>query len=110
LPCGACVAAAAAGAVGFYIGTEFYRYNDVRILDTIDSMIMMASRGNQVDTQIASDYGRAVSAARLKNCPPPDRCDWLRENAKNYRPDQVKATEKAWGCRGSRFGKGGKSR
>ena len=66
---------------------------------------LMAAPGNQADTQITGDYGRAASDAKLKNCPPPDRCKWLEENASRYRPDQVKATQKAWGCRGSRPGK-----
>jgi RHS repeat-associated protein len=71
---------------------------------------MLAARGNQVDTQIANDYGKAASSAKLCGAPPPDRCKWLEENAKNYRPDQVKATAKAWGCKGSRWSKGGKKR
>ena len=66
---------------------------------------LMAAPGNQADTQITGDYGRAASDAKLNNCPPPDRCKWQEENASRYRPDQVKATQKAWGCRGSRPGK-----
>jgi RHS repeat-associated protein len=67
-----------------------------------DSTVQMAAPGNQVDSQIARDYGEAASAARLCGGEPPDRCEWLRQNASKYRPDQVKATEKAWGCRRSR--------
>jgi len=70
----------------------------------------MAAPGNQADTQIAQDYERYASNERLCGRVPMDRCAWLAMNAGNYRPDQVKATEKAWGCRGSRYGKGGKTR
>ena len=66
---------------------------------------LMAAPGRQADTQIEGDYGRAASDAKLNNCPPPDRCKWLEENASRYRPDQVKATQKAWGCRPSRQSK-----
>jgi RHS repeat-associated protein len=63
--------------------------------------MQMASKGNVADTQIVNDYGKAASAAKLCGGKPPDRCDWLKQNAGKYRPDQVKATEKAWGCRRS---------
>jgi len=70
----------------------------------------MTARGNVADTQIVGDYGREYSESKARGCPPPDRCKWLEENAGQYRPDQVKKTQKAWGCRGSRSGKGGKSK
>jgi hypothetical protein len=48
-----------------------------------------------------------------RDCPPPDpnkdKCDCLEKHAYEYTPERVKATEKAWGCRGSRHSKGGKS-
>ena len=67
---------------------------------------MEASPGsNVVDTKIRQDYDVAASDARLCGKPPVDRCEWLSANAKNYTPAQVKATEKAWGCRRSRAGR-----
>lgn len=60
------------------------------------------SRGNVADSQIVRDYGEIASEAR-RNCrQPPDRCEWLEANKNRYRQDQVKATQKAWGCRRSR--------
>lgn len=62
----------------------------------MDNIIEMASPGsNVVDTQIRQDYDVAASDAKLCGKPPPDRCEWLKANAKNYTPAQVKATEKA---------------
>ncbi len=66
---------------------------------------MQTARGNVADTQIVKDYGEAASAARLCGTEPPDRCEWLKQNASKYRRDQVIATQKAWGCRGSRASK-----
>jgi RHS repeat-associated protein len=66
---------------------------------------MQTARGNVADTQIVNDYGKVASAARQCGKKPPDRCSWLRENAGKYRADQVKATEKACGCRRSRASK-----
>jgi RHS repeat-associated protein len=34
---------------------------------------------------------------------PPDKCKWLKENSDKFRADELKATEKAWGCRRSRW-------
>ncbi len=61
-----------------------------------------AAPGNVADTQIVNDYGEAASAARQCGGEPPDRCEWLEQNKHKYRADQVKATQKAWGCRRSR--------
>lgn len=58
--------------------------------------------GTVADTQIVQDYNNYASSQRLCGQPPLDRCDWLSQNAQNYRRDQVIATEKAWGCRRSR--------
>ncbi|MEO7885185.1 MAG: RHS repeat-associated core domain-containing protein, partial [Polaromonas sp.] len=87
------------GAIGAGIG--------LWIADKVSDNIMeMASPGsNVVDTGIAKDYGAAASAAKMCGKPPPDRCEWLKANAQNYTPAQVKATEKAWGCRRSRAGR-----
>jgi RHS repeat-associated protein len=63
---------------------------------------MQTAKGNVADTQISKDYNEVASAAKLCGKGPPDRCDWLKQNAGKYRRDQVIATQKAWGCRGSR--------
>ena len=63
---------------------------------------MQTAKGNVADTQIVKDYGEIASAAKLCGKGPPDRCEWLKQNASKYRRDQVIATQKAWGCRGSR--------
>ncbi|MFV0477512.1 MAG: RHS repeat-associated core domain-containing protein, partial [Parahaliea sp.] len=60
---------------------------------------MFATPGNVADTQISQDYGEAASDARQCGGEPPDRCKWLEENKHRYRADQVKSTQKAWGCR-----------
>lgn len=101
--CTPCWVAAAFGA-GYGIGSYINSAYGPQIGDAFDS-IFNAARGNVADTQIVNDYNAIASAERLKNCPPPDRCEWLKQNASKYRPDQVKATEKAWGCRGSRASK-----
>ena len=54
----------------------------------------MASKGNVADTQITQDWANDGA--------PLDKCKWLADNKHRYRPDQVKPTEKAWGCRRSR--------
>src|SRR3569833_2177190 len=66
---------------------------------------MQTAKGNVADTQIVKDYGEVASAAKLCGKGPPDRCEWLKRNAGKYRRDQVIATQKAWGCRGSRAAK-----
>jgi RHS repeat-associated protein len=63
---------------------------------------MQTAKGNVADSQIEKDQGEAASADRLCGKQPEDRCTWLAKNASKYRPDQVKATQKAWGCRRSR--------
>jgi RHS repeat-associated protein len=69
-----------------------------------------AAQGNVADSQIEKDYGEAASECKLGGKKPEDKCEWLERNAAKYSPARVKATQKAWGCRGSRHGKGGKSR
>ncbi|RQG14466.1 sugar-binding protein [Pseudomonas aeruginosa] len=70
-----------------------------------DSPVQMAAPGNVADSQIVRDYGEDASQARQCGGKAPDRCEWLEQNKNNYRPDQVKATQKAWGCRRSRHGR-----
>ncbi|WP_298214584.1 RHS repeat-associated core domain-containing protein [Acidovorax sp.] len=70
----------------------------------------MTAPGNVEDTRIREDYEKYASEERLCGRTPMDRCTWLALNAKNYPAEAVKATEKAWGCRGSRHGKGGRGR
>ena len=101
---------AAAGLGGYYIGSMINDAYGQSIGDAIDEIASLAAAGNQADTQITADYGAAVSAERLKNCPPPDRCKWLEDNKGRYSAAAVKATQKAWGCRGSRYFSGGKPR
>ena len=67
-----------------------------------------AAPGNQVDTAIQQAYNNYASNARM-NCPnkdPDDRCKWLKDNAQYFPAAAVKATAKAWGCRGSRWSGG----
>jgi RHS repeat-associated protein len=69
-----------------------------------------AAPGNQVDTAIQMAYNNYASNARM-NCPnkdPDDRCTWLKDNAQYFPAAAVKATAKAWGCRGSRWSGGNK--
>lgn len=69
-----------------------------------------AAAGNQVDTAIQQAYNNYASNARM-NCPgndPDDRCTWLSKNAQYFPAAAVKATAKAWGCRGSRWSGGNK--
>lgn len=77
---------------------------------SVSEPAQMTAPGNQADTEIAKDYEAYAANERLCGRVPMDRCAWLAQNASRYRPDQVKATQKAWGCRGSRYGKGGRSR
>ncbi|MEH6418357.1 RHS repeat-associated core domain-containing protein [Pseudomonas sp. CGJS7] len=105
-----CPSCVAAGAGGLLIGYVTYNNYSIEILDGVESLVQLAARGNKVDTQVAADYNAVASAARLNNCPPPERCEWLKANAARYRADQVRETAKAWGCKGSRHTKGGKSK
>jgi len=69
-----------------------------------------AAAGNQVDTAIQQAYSNYASNARM-NCPgndPDDRCTWLSKNAQYFPAAAVRATAKAWGCRGSRWSGGSK--
>ncbi|MDF2074569.1 hypothetical protein P2Q70_08300 [Pseudomonas mendocina] len=70
----------------------------------------MAAPGNVGDTGIEGDYGSAVSDAKCRGLPVPERCEWLAKNASLYSDKRVKAQAKKWGCKGSRYTKGGKSR
>lgn len=97
-----------AGAAAIAAGTACYATNcGQAIADAIGSGIdaigdMMAAPGNVADTQIVQDYGSDAADARQCGGEPPDRCKWLEENKHRYRADQVKRTQKAWGCRRSR--------
>lgn len=73
--------------------------------DALSDLAAMAAPGNVADTQIIGDYNEAASKARQCGGKAPDRCEWLEQNKNRYRPDQVKATQKAWGCRRSRHGR-----
>jgi len=73
--------------------------------DALSDIAAMAAPGNVADTQIVGGYNEAASKARQCGGKAPDRCDWLEQNKNRYRPDQVKATQKAWGCRRSRHGR-----
>jgi hypothetical protein len=70
----------------------------------------MAAPGNVGDSGIEADYGEAISDAKCKGGSVPDKCDWLESNASKYSPERVKRQAKKWGCRGSRYSKGGKRR
>ncbi len=65
----------------------------------------MAAPGNQADTLITQKYGEYASEEKLNCRPPKDRCDWLNENQHLFNKAAVKATQKAWRCRGSRVKK-----
>lgn len=78
--------------------------------DGLNEGPMAAAQGNVADTQIEQDYGKEASDCKLGGKKPEDKCKWLERNASRYSPARVKATQKAWGCRGSRHGKGGKDR
>jgi RHS repeat-associated protein len=65
-----------------------------------DLLDKLTSPGNVVDTQVKEDYERYVEQERACKRKPLNRCDWLKQNRGNYRIDQWKPTEKAWGCRG----------
>jgi len=63
-----------------------------------DSVVNMASRGNVADSAIIQSLQREGTGGK-------DRCAWLKENSHRWSKSQVKATEKAWGCRHSRASK-----
>jgi RHS repeat-associated protein len=83
--------AAVGGVGGIAIGAA--------IGSAIEDLIALSQ--NVADTQIVEDYGKYAAAERLCGRTPKDRCQWLEENKHRYRPDQVKRTQKAWGCRRS---------
>ncbi len=89
------------GASGAAIGRAIGVVAGAGIVEGISGE-MMAAPGNVADTQIVQDYGAEASDARQCGGEPPDRCKWLEENQHRYRADQVKRTQKAWGCRRSR--------
>jgi hypothetical protein len=94
-------------AVAIAAGTVCYATNcGQALVDSISegfgALVNLAARGNVADTQIVADYGEAASAARQCGQEAPDRCEWLEANKSRYRPDQVKRTQKAWGCRRKR--------
>jgi RHS repeat-associated protein len=80
------------------------------VLTKIISQMSQHGNNDVAPTKIKDDYGLASSNAKLGNCPPPDRCKWLEDNANNYTDDEVTAAAKAWGCKRSRHFKGGKRR
>ena len=95
--------------IGLLGGSNLYRYvNDP--LSFADPLGLMPAAGNVADTQIGEDYAKYRSDVNSKGGTPDDKCTWLGKNKGKYRPDQVKPTEKAWGCRGSRHCKGGKKK
>jgi RHS repeat-associated protein len=104
--------------MGFNYGWEYFAgqsfgtsiYDWTHPGEVYDPTVHMAAPGRQADTQIVRDYNNDASDVRCNGGEPPDRCEWLKENAWRYRPDQIKKTAKAWGCRGSRYSKGGKGR
>jgi RHS repeat-associated protein len=104
---------AAAGLGGYVAGSMISDAYRPQINDAVDWVFgdpMAAAQGNVADTQIEQDYGREASECKLGGKKPEDKCEWLERNASRYSPARVKATQKAWGCRGSRHGKGGKGR
>jgi RHS repeat-associated protein len=103
---------AAAGIGGYIVGSLIYPYIEPYLSSVVDwafnpspDPMQMTAPGNVAHTAIVLAYGAAVSNAKLCGGRPPDRCDWLKENVGNFSPAQVKAAEKAWGCRGSRAGR-----
>lgn len=64
--------------------------------------MLMPAHGNVADTEIAGDYDDARAEAIRNRQNPPSKCEWLEQNKRNYSADRVKATQKAWECRGSR--------
>jgi RHS repeat-associated protein len=64
-----------------------------------DGYCMMTAPGNVAATRI-------VNAWMAAGAPGGDeKCKWLAQNRDKFRADEVKATEKAWGCRRSRMSK-----
>lgn len=58
---------------------------------------LMAKGGNQ---NVASSRIVNSAAAECGNrASGEDKCKWLKENANRFPPDEVRKTEKAWGCR-----------
>ena len=99
---GGAAGAAAGAAVGGVGGAAAGAIAGSTIEDFIDNIVAMAAPGNVADTQIVEAYNRYASSERMCGKQPKDRCQWLEENKSQFRPDQVKATQKAWGCRRSR--------
>lgn len=95
---GAAFNAAFEAAVGVSVGKWIYDATH----ESDNDPYLMPAKGNVADTEIARDYGEAASESRQCGGEPPDRCEWLNANKHKYRPDQVKRTQKAWGCRRSR--------
>jgi RHS repeat-associated protein len=69
--------------------------------DLLGGPMLMPAHGNVGDTEIEADYGRAVSETKLEGCPPPDRCEWLKEQEKagKYSAERVKRQAKKWKCK-----------
>jgi RHS repeat-associated protein len=57
--------------------------------------------GNQGDTEIEGDYGEDASSARQCGQEPPNKCDWLKEQARQgkYSKARIKKQAKKWGCK-----------
>jgi hypothetical protein len=96
----------AAAVVGFIgsAGLAAWKANEI--------FMSQHGKGNQTVSGIKEDYEQYKSEKKSENCPPDDPCEWLKkeEVQAKYTLDQIKATEKAWGCRRSRHFKGGKIR
>jgi RHS repeat-associated protein len=107
------IAGATWGAVeGGMIGTAIGAIAGDIIEDALPAIPGFTMGQNVGDSAIETDFGGAAADARLRGCPPPNRCDWLAEQAAKglYSPERIRMQAKKWGCRGSRFFKGGKSR
>lgn len=66
---------------------------------------LMTAAGNTGDSQIEKDWERTAAACRLNRIKEPDRCDWLREMARDgfYTPKRIQGQAKKWQCKGSRW-------
>jgi hypothetical protein len=64
--------------------------------DLLGGPMLMSAPGNVGDSEIEADYGRAVSEAKLKDCLPLDRCEWLKEQerAGKYSAERIKRQAK----------------